>query len=561
MRKLLSFLSLACAILAVITVSSLIFFKFDAQYKMEKLDSGWVVMYRGQRYINTNLERLSDQVGYTFSRGDVITLNMNKPLKDLECPFPYMFFKTQFCAYDIYLDDELIESQDVDTIDDNIFVGTGYNMVPLGQDYVGKKLTIRLYVTENNTRADIISPRIGNYDDLVRLLLNTALYPLFTGLFMILFGQVFLVISLTFYLRTSGVMVQIISSIISILLGLWIVTAFDVSIFVVNKSASTFISYASIYLIIPCIYLLLNELHKRQDNTLLKVMGFASLAFSALFIILHFLGVVHINHFAYPYYVLAFAGLIIFFLYAASDVKSKRKNASVLIIMLGLFVLSICLVIYVTIALSKQLVDYRQSFISTASISTGAVFFVITQLLNYFIFMTHSFAQRKEYASLSQIAFEDSLTGLANRVSCDRKLAELNKEKEDFCLISLDLNGLKEVNDNSGHPAGDRLLKSFSNALAETFKGIGYCYRVGGDEFLVVTNEKEREKIDALLKQLDKTLLALDESDPEINHSVSYGYAFRSETSENDAHAAFMLADKRMYDYKRKHYADMTSRI
>ena len=560
MRKLLSFLGLAIAILVLITVFSLQFFKITPQFKMETLENGWVVMYRGQRYINTNLERLSEQVGYTFSRGDIITLNMNKPLQDLECDFPYLFFKTQFCAYEVFLNDQLIEASDLDALDSNRFVGTGYNMVPLGEDYVGKKLSIKLYVTENSTRVDMVSPTIGSFDDLARRLIYGALFPLFTGIFLILFGQVFLVISLTFYLRTSGVRVQIISSIISVLLGFWIITAFDVSGFMINKSAATLISYGSIYLIIPCIYLLLNELHKRQDNTLLRIMGFSTLGFSVLFITLHILGLVHINHFIYPYYVLSFTGILIFLYYVWTDIRSRKRNASVNIIMLGLFVLSMCLVLYVGIALSMKLVDYRQSFLATISIPTGAIFFVITQLLNYFIFMTHSFAQRKEYASLSQIAFEDTLTGLFNRVKSDEKMAELDKTTDDFCLISLDLNGLKEVNDNAGHPAGDRLLRSFANALYTTFNSIGTCYRIGGDEFLVITSTTDTNTIDSLLKQLDKKLLDLDESDPEINHSVSYGYAFRSETAENEAHAAFMLADKKMYDYKRKYYSHMMKR-
>ncbi len=251
MRKLLSFLGLAVAILVLITVFSLQFFKITPQSKMETLENGWVVMYRGQRYINTNLERLSEQVGYTFSRGDIITLNMNRPLQNLECDFPYLFFKTQFCAYEVFLNDQLIEASDLDALDSNRFVGTGYNMVPLGEDYVGKKLSIKLYVTENSTRVDMVSPTIGSFDDLSRRLIHGALFPLFTGIFLILFGQVFLVISLTFYLRTSGVRVQIISSIISVLLGFWIITAFDVSGFMINKSAATLISYGSIYLIIP----------------------------------------------------------------------------------------------------------------------------------------------------------------------------------------------------------------------------------------------------------------------------------------------------------------------
>ena len=56
-----------------------------------------------------------------------------------------------------------------------------------------------------------------------------------------------------------------------------------------------------------------------------------------------------------------------------------------------------------------------------------------------------------------------------------------------------------------------------------------------------------------LIKELDK-------EDIEINHSVSYGYAYRHETEEKDTHTVFMLADQRMYNYKREHYAHMMGR-
>jgi diguanylate cyclase (GGDEF)-like protein len=182
------------------------------------------------------------------------------------------------------------------------------------------------------------------------------------------------------------------------------------------------------------------------------------------------------------------------------------------------------------------------------------------QLLNYFVFMTHSFAKRKEYQALSKIAYIDNLTGLPNRVSCDEKLVELNKSDDDFCILSMDLNGLKEVNDNSGHPAGDRLLRSFAATLQEVFDGVGSCHRTGGDEFLVLIKQIESETLDGLLKLLDEKLLELDKADTEINHSVSYGYAYRHETEEKDTHSVFMLADKRMYDYKRARYAHMMKR-
>ena len=67
-------------------------------------------------------------------------------------------------------------------------------------------------------------------------------------------------------------------------------------------------------------------------------------------------------------------------------------------------------------------------------------------------------------------------------------------------------------------------------------------------------------ELDKRLVKLDQELLELDKKVPDVNHSVSYGYAFRDETEDGDTHSVFMLADQRMYDYKRAHYANMMKR-
>ncbi len=77
---------------------------------------------------------------------------------------------------------------------------------------------------------------------------------------------------------------------------------------------------------------------------------------------------------------------------------------------------------------------------------------------------------------------------------------------------------------------------------------------------MVLIKSIDSDALDNLLKTLDERLLKLDEEDVEINHSVSYGYAYRHETEEKDTHTVFMLADKRMYDFKRQHYAHMMGR-
>ena len=560
MRKLLTFLGSALFIMLVILFLATRFFHFTPKYPIIRLEKGWTVTYHNQQYLNTNLESMGTQTGQTFSRGDVITLTLDQPLIDLHVPFPYLFFKTQYCGYEVHLDDYLLTSAYLDNTRDSRFVGNGYSFIPLSTDYAGKRIIIKLYVTENGTKADILTPMMGDYEDLYRYLISSAIFPFSTGLFLILFGAVFLIISLLFSMRSSGLSTQILCSFLTMALGFWILAAYDLFDFILSASNATTLGYCFLFMIVPLMYLITWNLHKRSNNTVLAILTISSICFSVLFMCLHFFNIVHINHFQYSYYLVAFVGLVVLAGYEYADVKSKVRNYSVRILMAGLSILSISLIIYAIAAMTQRIADYRQSFILTNSVPLGAIFFVFAQLLNYFIFMTHSFAQKKEYAALTKIAYVDNLTGLSNRVKCDEMMFEFDKLQEDFCIVSLDLNGLKEVNDNAGHPAGDRLLRSFAETLSSVFESKGFCARIGGDEFLVLLKSIEQAELDDMLKDLDRKLLMLDEEDQEINHSVSYGYAYRHETAEKNTHAVSMLADQRMYDYKRNHYAHMMTR-
>lgn len=560
MRKLFSFLGLALLTLIILVFISVHFFHFSPSDPVTRLNKGWTVTYHNQQYLNTNLESMSSQVGGFFSRGDVITLNQTQTLRDMHVSFPYLFFKTQFCAYEVYLDDQIVNTHYVAESMGNGFIGIGYNFVPLPLNYPGKRLSIKLYVTENSSRADIISPMVGNYDDLYRELIRTVLFPFSAGLFLILFGAVFLVISLLFSMRSSGMSTQILCSLLTITMGFWILTAYDVLDYIFPSPVTTTIEYGFLYLVTPLMYLILWDLHRRYNNRILIILACATVGFSLIFIVLHLTNIVHINHFQYPYYLISAVGLLVLGMYDYIDLHSKTRNSSRRILMIGLNFLALSLILYALAAISKRFVDYRQNIILNYTIPVGSMFFVVTQLLNYFVFMAHSFAQKKEFAALTKIAYVDNLTGLANRVRCNEKMLELDNSEDDYCILSLDLNGLKEVNDNSGHPAGDRLLKSFADTLSDVFKEKGFCARIGGDEFLVLLNSIAKEELDGMLKSLDQMLLKLDEIDQEINHSVSYGYAYRSETEERDTHSVFMLADKRMYDYKKAHYAHMMTR-
>ncbi|WP_026517674.1 GGDEF domain-containing protein [Butyrivibrio sp. MC2021] len=559
MRKTVSFLSASIAIIAIVMFLLHRLLVFVPEHPITILKNGWTVTYHNEQYINTNLEKLSTKVGSSFSRGDTITLTYANPLNAPNVPFPYLFFKTQYSAYEVYLDDTLIAKEYKEALRENTFVGMGYNKVALPTDFKNQTLSIRLSVVENDTSSNLLSPMIGDFDDLYRYNLSTVYIPLFTGVFLIIFGQVFLSISLLFYTKSSGVSTQVICSLLNILIGVWIITAYECAEILVTNAFSTFAEHVAQFLMVPLTYLLIYDLHKRYNNKVIIILGIASLSFSTLFIVLHIFGIVHIHHFQSPYLGMSAISIIIIASYEYTDVKNKIKNPSTRTLMAGVCVLTLMFLIFAIISSLHIYIDYRQNIILVL-LPLGAMFFAVVQLLNYFIFMTHAFSQKREYASLRQIAYADNLTGLPNRASCDKKFLEFNNSDKDYCILSLDLNGLKEVNDNAGHPAGDRLLKAFAEALSSTFSDIGFCCRIGGDEFLVLMEDVDKEVLEKRLDALKQRLDELDKEDPEVNHSTSYGYAYNSEVKEEDTHSVFILADKRMYDYKRRYYSHMMTR-
>jgi diguanylate cyclase (GGDEF)-like protein len=87
-----------------------------------------------------------------------------------------------------------------------------------------------------------------------------------------------------------------------------------------------------------------------------------------------------------------------------------------------------------------------------------------------------------------QLAAKDPLTGLANRRGIERRLEWLVARGEPFCVVILDLNFFKRVNDDYGHAEGDDLLKKFSAELERNVRSEDVVGRWGGDEFIVVLN-------------------------------------------------------------------------
>ena len=103
-----------------------------------------------------------------------------------------------------------------------------------------------------------------------------------------------------------------------------------------------------------------------------------------------------------------------------------------------------------------------------------------------------------EASDLRRLALTDELTGLGNRRAFELAVDSLTHHLAAHpglrpTVVSFDLDDLKAVNDHEGHEAGDRLLLAFARGFQEAFAGLGPTYRIGGDEFAVLSTRSWKE--------------------------------------------------------------------
>ncbi|MCR5482057.1 MAG: GGDEF domain-containing protein [Clostridia bacterium] len=146
----------------------------------------------------------------------------------------------------------------------------------------------------------------------------------------------------------------------------------------------------------------------------------------------------------------------------------------------------------------------------------------------------------------------DQMTGLKNRRAFSEEYKRLSEKlPEDICIIMADLNGLKETNDTYGHNAGDELIIGAAECLSSAFENNSSIYRIGGDEFCVIT-KGENEIAVRNLKKLEKLTAAWK---GRYNERLSIAYGMESNHRRRDIAAMINEADRKMYENKRKYHS------
>ncbi|WP_292976211.1 diguanylate cyclase [Nitrosomonas sp.] len=191
----------------------------------------------------------------------------------------------------------------------------------------------------------------------------------------------------------------------------------------------------------------------------------------------------------------------------------------------------------------------------------------VGQLTDMFNQMTHALrnkhaeitaanqAMQQQNQLLQKLSITDGLTGLYNRTKLNtilsEQLARFKRHNRSFCLLMIDVDYFKTINDKLGHIVGDRILVTVASVLLKSIRTIDYAARYGGDEFMVILTEtdssaaiKTAERIRA---EVSAACLAFKEQPVHITLSIGITQSRRADTMPNNLIAR---ADAALYEAK-----------
>lgn len=162
---------------------------------------------------------------------------------------------------------------------------------------------------------------------------------------------------------------------------------------------------------------------------------------------------------------------------------------------------------------------------------------------------------RAQIVQLERLADEDALTPIANRRAFVRELTRMIAFTKRYgvpsSVVYFDVNGMKQINDNHGHPAGDAALRMVAKALLDNVRSSDIVGRLGGDEFGVILAHTNQEQANAKAAALSAAISGMPLRWGCVDIRLSAAHGVYSFSGGDDAHVAIEAADRAMYQQKR----------
>ena len=529
--------------------------------QQEHLDKGWTVTYKGEKTPIVSLRN------YTFPKrlmtGDTLILEGVVPANS-SIAHPVFRFKTNHCSVEVFENGKSLYEYGKDSD----FPGSGYHYVYLEPSDVQK---LKVVLVE---QVDHRIVHISNYTLLpgkyaLSDYSSRHIFALVIGIFLILFGGLAVLIGSIMRIYGVNYFRLLMIGLLSFTFGTWTMCYTKlIQLVSYSLTVNTVLEYLCLYFSpLPFTLLLWNMQRShlsRQKTLVMKLLVVYEIVFMVTTSFLHFSGLFEFPKTLVLFHASVFAGLLYFVF--AGILYNKKMDISGKILTRGVLFFAIFVVADLIRFNVARFVAVDNPLLESTWTPVGTLGFVLLLVQSYIVYLIYILEDRAEKGILATMAFLDALTGLYNRAKCQQIFDILDKNFGDYAIISIDMNGLKTVNDKHGHNEGDRLIKTFAEVFKEAFAGIGTAIRVGGDEFMAIVRSEHVADVSECISKMKELQAVRSEGLPEPL-SVAYGVAYKHEFLKNgfsiveenriEAEKVYHLADERMYAMK----ASMKSKL
>lgn len=165
----------------------------------------------------------------------------------------------------------------------------------------------------------------------------------------------------------------------------------------------------------------------------------------------------------------------------------------------------------------------------------------------------HDLLLAEHLNEMSEAAFTDDLTGILNRrgflLLAKQQIQMAIRYEKHIGLLFVDINGLKAINDQHGHPVGDRVIQAHAKQIQSCLRESELVARYGGDEFIVFVLVQNEQELTAVNNRFGAAIsnCTLDNG---ITLKASIGQTFAASNSDFDLASLITIADQEMYAIK-----------
>lgn len=507
---------------------------------MERMNTGWRVVYEDGTSEDVTLPCSIKTVA-----GQSIELRRN--MSDARLIDAVIGFDNNRYGIIISADGKRLYQANTTELSDQIKY-TGYRFVVIPRET--NEIEIKYTSSENGIYV-LGEMEFGDIHDAKYEIIASELITIISLIFFILLGLLFLGF-LIYYLakkeyktRFSCILVFLICTV------LWRSADSNLPVLVkIDQEVAGMVCYLALMILpIPMILFVMHTI--KGESRLLEVMTIIGALNVIVQTVLSLTGTVELQYMLVVSHILVYVDI-------ATCIMTLRKNRLVYggnrennLIEAGVICLSLCAINAMLMYWTGSHENYKNSLVA------GIIIFLI--LLFAATLSTNMKRRREEEQKISEakiykeLATHDQLTGLKNRRAFEQKLRETEAEQQEAngaVLIMMDINGLKSTNDQYGHLAGDELIITTARLIESVYGNDGECYRIGGDEFVVVMNNP-KNSVNYYSAMLNKKIAAHNETSRwKISIASGYSCMFKSTGERLSVSEWKQEADIKMYRNK-----------